>query len=467
MSLHNTKNTDDTTEVSLYETRKAVYYRAVQGLYNNWRVAFVWFTQILYYGLPWLSWGENARPAVLFDLGARKFYLFDLVFWPQDFIWLAVLLIISALGLFLFTAIAGRLWCGYACPQTVYTELFVWIERLFEGDYKRQQKLNTQQWNGAKILRRGGKHVAWILLSLWTGFTLVAYFTPAHVLWGEVMVFDLGPWETFWIFFYALATWSFAGMMRDQVCKYMCPYARFQSAMFDMDTLIITYDAKRGEPRNARKKDSTRAQGDCVDCGICVAVCPTGIDIREGLQYMCIGCAACIDACDRVMDKVDSPRGLIRYSTQSAIDGIYPDSEIKRHIFRPRIVFYITVFSAILIAFGYTMAMRVPLLVDVLRDRNSLSREAPSGEIENLYRLQITNMDAKPHRFEVHTKGIEGIKITRGQITDIPALGAESVVVILEVPRLVLNKPSTPIQFEIVAQDAPNLRCEVKSSFIK
>ncbi|TSA21508.1 MAG: cytochrome c oxidase accessory protein CcoG [Betaproteobacteria bacterium] len=457
--------TDSTVEVSLYETRKKVYYRAVQGLYNNWRVAFVWLTQVIYYGLPWLPW--NDRQAVLFDLGARKFYLFDLVFWPQDFIWLAALLIISALGLFLFTAIAGRLWCGYACPQTVYTEVFVWIERLFEGDHKHQQKLTAQPWNGEKILRRGGKQVAWVLLSLWTGFTLVAYFTPASVLWDEIWVWGFGPWETFWIFFYAFATWGFAGMMRDQVCKYMCPYARFQSAMFDMDTLIITYDEKRGEPRSARKKGDVNAQGDCVDCGICVAVCPTGIDIRNGLQYMCIGCAACIDACDQVMDKVGSPRGLIRYSTQSAIDGVYPDSEIKRHIFRPRILFYITVFSAILIAFGYTMAMRVPLLVDVLRDRNSLSREAPSGEIENLYRLQITNMDAKAHRFEVRAKGIPNLKITRGQITDIPALGAESVVVILEAPRLSLDKPSTPIQFEIVAQDLPSLSRVAKSSFIK
>jgi cytochrome c oxidase accessory protein FixG len=466
LNQHTPNAADSTeTEVSLYETRKKVYYRAVQGLYNNWRVALVWLTQVLYYGLPWLPW--NDRQAILFDLGARKFYLFDLVFWPQDFIWLAALLIISALGLFLFTAIAGRLWCGYACPQTVYTEVFVWIERLFEGDHKHQQKLTAQPWNGDKILRRGGKQIAWVLLSLWTGFTLVAYFTPASVLWDELWVWGFGPWETFWIFFYAFATWGFAGMMRDQVCKYMCPYARFQSAMFDMDTLIITYDEKRGEPRSARKKGDANAQGDCVDCGICVAVCPTGIDIRNGLQYMCIGCAACIDACDQVMDKVGSPRGLIRYSTQSAIDGIYPDSEIKRHIFRPRIVFYITVFSAILIAFGYTMAMRVPLLVDVLRDRNSLSREAPSGEIENLYRLQITNMDAKPHRFEIRAQGIDGLKITRGQITDIPALGAESVVVILEARRLALNKPSTPIQFEIVAQDLPSLSRVAKSSFIK
>lgn len=467
MSQHTPQDANDegTEEVSLYETRKKVYYRAVQGLYNNWRVALVWLTQILYFGLPWLTW--EGRQSILFDLGARKFYLFDWVFWPQDFIWLAALLIISALGLFLFTAIAGRLWCGYACPQTVYTEIFVWIERLFEGDHRRQQKLTAQPWNSEKILRRGGKQLAWILFSFWNGFTLIAYFTPAPVLWQEFLTLSFGPWETFWILFYAFTTWGFAGVMRDQVCKYMCPYARFQSAMFDLDTLIITYDAQRGEPRSARRKGETQAQGDCVDCGICVAVCPTGIDIRNGLQYMCIGCAACIDACDQVMDKVGSPRGLIRYSTQNAIEGAYPDSEIKRHIFRPRILFYIAVFTAILVGVGYTMATRVPLLVDVLRDRNSLSREAPSGEIENLYRLQIINMDANAHRFEVRAKGIPGLKVTRGQTTEIPALGTETVVVTLEAPRLSLNRPSTPIQFEVVAQDTPNLLRETKSSFIK
>ncbi|MDD4882184.1 MAG: cytochrome c oxidase accessory protein CcoG, partial [Gallionellaceae bacterium] len=282
-------------ELKLYEVRQKIYPRAVQGLFNNWRIALVVFTQILYYGLPWLNW--NGRQAVLFDLGARKFFLFDWVFWPQDFVWLAAILIMSALGLFLFTAVAGRLWCGYACPQTVYTELFMWVESWFEGDYKKQQKLNTMPWNGEKIARRGGKHLAWIAISLWTGFTLVAYYTPASALLQELVTWNLGPWETFWIFFYAFATWGFAGFMREQVCKYMCPYARFQSAMFDDDTLIITYDYQRGDPRGARGKNADyKAQGlgDCVDCNICVQVCPTGIDIRNGLQYMCIGCAACI-----------------------------------------------------------------------------------------------------------------------------------------------------------------------------
>ena len=455
-------------QIALYEVRQKIYPRAVQGLFNNWRIALVLLTQIIYYGLPWVTW--EGRQAVLFDLGARKFFLFDWVFWPQDFVWLAAILIISALALFLFTAIAGRLWCGYACPQTVYTELFMWIENWFEGDWKKQQKLNTQPWNGEKILRRGGKHLTWVLLSLWTGFTLVAYFTPATVLWNELLTWTLGPWETFWIFFYAFATWGFAGFMREQVCKYMCPYARFQSAMFDDDTLIITYDYKRGDPRGARKKDADykgQGLGDCVDCGICVQVCPTGIDIRNGLQYMCIGCAACIDACDQVMEKMNYPKGLIRYSTQNVIDGKYGDKDIMKHVFRPRTLFYTVIFLGIIIAFLYTLAQRIPLRVDVIRDRLTLSRETPNGGIENIYRLQIINMDGKPHQYAISAKGIEGLKVTSGDKVDIPALGTVNLNVTLEASRLAVDKPTQPVEFEIRALDDEKLIRAAKSSFLK
>ena len=455
-------------QIALYEVRQKIYPRAVQGLFNNWRIALVLITQIIYYGLPWLNW--NDRQAVLFDLGTRKFFLFDWVFWPQDFIWLAAILIISALALFLFTAIAGRLWCGYACPQTVYTELFMWVEQWIEGDHKKQQKLNTMPWNGEKILRRGGKHLAWIVLSLWTGFTLVAYFTPATVLWQEMVAWNLGPWESFWIFFYAFATWGFAGFMREQVCKYMCPYARFQSVMFDQDTLVITYDYKRGEPRGGRRKDAdyqAAGLGSCVDCGICVQVCPTGIDIRNGLQYMCIGCAACVDACDQVMEKMNYPKGLIRYSTENAIEGKYADKDIVKHVFRPRTLFYTAVFLGIIVAFLYTLANRVPLRVDVIRDRLTLSRETPSGGIENIYRLQIINMDGKPHQYVISAKGIDGLKVTSGDRVDIPALGTVNLNVTLETSRLAVSKPTQPVVFEIRAVDDERLTREAKSSFLK
>jgi cytochrome c oxidase accessory protein FixG len=459
---------DGEQEQQLYAVHQKIYPRAVSGWFNWWRVALVILTQVIYYGLPWLQW--DGRQAVLFDLVNRKFFLFGWVFWPQDFVWLAVILIISALSLFLFTAIAGRLWCGYACPQTVYTELFMWVEKWFEGDYKKQQKLNAQHWNAEKALRRGGKHLAWILLALWTGFTLVAYFTPATVLWQELMVWDLGPWETFWIFFYAFATWGFAGFMREQVCKYMCPYSRFQSAMFDSDTLIITYDYRRGDPRGQRKKAADyKAQGlgDCVDCGICVQVCPTGIDIRNGLQYMCIGCAACIDACNQVMDKMGYAKGLIRYSTQNAVDGKYPDREITKHVFRPRTLFYTVVLGGIILAFLYTLAERIPLRADVIRDRRTLSREVENGQIENLYRLQIINMDGRPHHYSIQAKGIDGLSVAEGGQVDIPALGTVNINVAVRADRLKLDKPSQPVFFTIQAADDPKIVREAKSSFLK
>jgi cytochrome c oxidase accessory protein FixG len=455
-------------EVQLLEVRQKIYPRAVSGIFNNWRVALVIITQLVYYGLPWLSW--NGRQAVLFDLDARKFYLFDLVLWPQDFVWFAALLIISALGLFLFTAIAGRLWCGYACPQTVYTELFMWLEGWFEGDYKKQQKLNSQPWNGEKILRRGGKHLAWVVLALWTGVTLVGYFTPMTVLLKEIATWTMGPWETFWVFFYAFATWGFAGIMREQVCKYMCPYARFQSVMFDQDTLIITYDYRRGDPRGQRKKGADyKAQGlgDCVDCGICVQVCPTGIDIRNGLQYMCIGCAACVDACDQVMAKMNYPKGLIRYSTENAIDGKYADKDIVKHTFRPRTLFYSAILLGIVVAFVWTLALRIPLRVDVIRDRQTLSQEVANGNIENLYRLQIINMDDRRHAYRISAKGVDGLKLTNGGRVEIDALGTANVSVALEASRLALNKPSQAIVFEIVAEDDAKIVREAKSSFLK
>jgi len=467
-NIANSMDNESEEKVSLYEVRQKIYPRAVHGIFNNWRVALVLFTQILYYGLPWLNW--NGRQAVLFDLVNRKFFLFDLVFWPQDFIWLTAILIISALSLFLFTAIAGRLWCGYACPQTVYTELFMWIENWFEGDYKKQQKLNSLPWNGEKIARRGGKHVAWILLSLWTGFTLVAYYTPAKALLAELFTWTLGPWETFWIFFYAFATWGFAGFMREQVCKYMCPYARFQSVMFDQDTLIITYDYQRGEPRGGRRKDAdykSEGLGDCVNCDICVSVCPTGIDIRDGLQYMCIGCAACVDACDQVMDKMGYPRGLIRYSTQNVVDGKYEDKDILKHVFRPRTLFYTVVLTGIILAFFYTLANRIPLRVDVIRDRLTLSRETPSGGLENLYRLQVINMDGKPHHYTITAKGLDGLKITSGDQISVDALGTENLNITLEAPKASVLHPTQPVFFDIKSDDDSHLAREVKSSFLK
>lgn len=456
-------------EQSLLEVRKTIYPRAVHGWFANWRIALVLFTQLLYYGLPWLNW--DGRQSVLFDLAARKFYIFGLVLFPQDFIYLTGLLVISALSLFLFTAVAGRLWCGFSCPQTVYTEIFMWIARKIEGDRPKQIKLDKMPWNAEKISKKTLKHIAWLLFAFWTGFTFVGYFVPIKELVFSFAYWTLGGWEIFWIFFYGFATYGNAGFMREQVCIYMCPYGRFQSVMFDADTLTVTYDPTRGEPRGSRSKsvDRKAAQlGDCVDCGICVQVCPTDIDIRDGLQYECIGCAACIDACDQVMDKMGYPRGLIRYTTENVIDGKYDDQHILAHVMRPRTLVYSLVLLTIVSIFSYSLFTRIPLRADANRDRIAI-RETNEGWVENVYRLQIINMDDKPHRYNIAAAGIPGIKmVSDDKQIDKPVASLENLefVVRLQADPAEIKAISNPVKFTIVASDNPKLRKVVKATFL-
>jgi len=390
---------------ALYEIRRKIYPRAVTGWFARWRVTIVILTQLAFYGTAWLQW--NGRQALLFDLAARKFYIFGLVFWPQDFIYLTALLVVSALSLFLFTAVAGRLWCGYACPQTVYTEIFMWIERRIEGDRTARMRLDRER--GLRRLRlKAAKHALWIGLSLWTGFTFVGYFTPIRQLSAEVVALSLGPWESFWLLFYGFATYGNAGWMREQVCKYMCPYARFQSAMFDPDTLIVTYDRARGEPRGGRSRASDPrglGLGDCVDCGICVQVCPTGIDIRDGLQYECIGCAACIDGCNQVMKKMNYAPGLIRYSTENALAHGWNVRQMLARVLRPRVLVYSGILALVVVAAGASLSLRQPVKVDVIRDRAGLARRAEDGSLENVYRLQIMNASERALKVSIAVRG--------------------------------------------------------------
>ena len=452
--------------VSLYEKHKVVYAKEVKGWWANWRWALVWFTQLIFYGLPWLEW--NDRQAVLFHLVERKFYLFGLVLWPQDVFYLALLLIISAYALFLFTAVAGRLFCGYACPQTVYTEIFMWIENRIEGDRPARMKLDKGAWTARKVRLKVFKHAAWILLSLWTGFTLVGYFTPMSELL-QALPFNLSGWELFWTFFYGGFCYMQAGFLREQVCKYMCPYARFQGVMFDPDTLIISYDPERGEPRGARKKSvdpKAAGLGDCVDCGICVQVCPTGIDIRNGLQYECIGCAACIDACDQVMEKVGSPKGLIRYSTEAALEKHYTGKDIVAHILRPRIMLYTGILIAIMAASAWSLATRVPLKVDVIRDRSTLAREADDGRIENVYNLKIMNTSEEPRRFELSVSGLEGIEIAGEPVVDVASAENREVIVNVRVPPENGKKGANTIYFDIKAMNREGVAVHEKASFL-
>lgn len=393
---------DDSSDESLYEVRRKIYPRAATGVFSSWRVWMVLLTQLIFYGTPWLQW--NGRQAVLFDLGARKFYVFGLVLWPQDVIYLAVLLVISALSLFLFTAIAGRLFCGYACPQTVYTEIFMWIERKVEGDRFARIRLDSDPWSWRKLRVKATKHSLWIAIALWTGFTFVGYFSPVRNLGMQAMTISLGPWESFWMLFYAFATWGNAGFMREQICKYMCPYARFQSVMVDRDTYVVTYDVGRGEPRGSRSRKSDRQSlgiGDCVNCSICVQVCPTGIDIRDGLQYDCIGCGACIDACNQVMDKMDYSRGLIRYTSENAMRRALSVGSARKRMLRPRVLIYSVIWLALAAGFMASLAMRNPLKVDIIRDRASLGREVEGRWIENVYRLQLINTTEAPMRIRI------------------------------------------------------------------
>ncbi len=456
----------DVAVIKMYKAREEIYPREVQGRYASLRWLFVWATQLLFYGLPWLSW--NDRQAVLFDLGARKFYIFGIVLWPQDFIYLAALLIISAYSLFLFTAVFGRVWCGFTCPQTVYTEIFMWIERKIEGNRSARMRIDRQPMSVEKFARKSAKHAVWGAVAIWTGFSFVGYFTPIHTLAGEVAALTLGPWEWFWVLFYSFATYGNAGWMREQVCKYMCPYARFQSAMFDKDSLIITYDTGRGEPRGARSKndpDAAKHLGDCIDCSLCVQVCPTGIDIRNGLQYECIGCAACIDACNSVMDKISAPRGLVRYWTDHAQTYRWSSAQILRHMVRPRVLIYSAVLLVIVSVFFGTLLTRTPVKMDVIRDRGSMGREVENGQIENVYRLQIMNTDESRHHYHIGVEGIEGITLQgTGEVT-LGSTESRSLPVDVRVPEGKGSKGSNKIWFTLIDTDHPEVSLREKAVF--
>ena len=456
----------DEEMISLYASQEKIYPRSVSGLFSNWRWGMVFLTQLVFYGVPWLEWGQ--RQAVLFDLGSRRFYIFGLVLYPQDFIYLTGILVISALSLFLFTAVAGRLWCGYACPQTVYTEIFLWIEKKVEGDRSARMRRDAQPLSVEKLTRKSTKHVLWLLVALWTGFTFVGYFTPIKELGLEFLQMNMSSWEVFWTFFYGFATYGNAGFMREQVCKHMCPYARFQSAMFDKDTLIVTYDDARGEPRGARsrKADPTALNlGSCVDCSLCVQVCPTGIDIRKGLQYECIGCGACVDVCDTVMDKMGYARGLVKYTTENAMKLGWTQSQTLRHILRPRVLIYATILGGVVLAMLVSLSLRTPFKVDVVRDRGVTARIVNGGKIENVYRLQIMNATESLQHYKIGVSGLKGLVVSSEDVVDVKSTEARWVAVRVQAPFDVAAPGSHVMQFDIKSLDSPGQLVE-KSVFL-
>lgn len=397
--------------VQFYASSKRIHPKLAKGRFSNWRIIAVVITQLVFYVVPWLQW--NGRQAVLFDIAASKFYVFGITLLPSELIFLTGIMLVSAFGLFWWTTIAGRLWCGYACPQTVYTEIMLWFDHLFEGDRSKRLKLDKEGWTAHKIRIKTPKYLVILLFCFWTGFTFAGWFTPIRPQWFELFSFDLSNTQWFTIVFYGFATWFMAHIMREQVCFYMCPYARFQSAMFDKDTLLVSYDNERGEPRGARKKNQEATPlGDCVNCTLCVQVCPTGIDIRDGLQYQCIGCGACIDACDEVMDKIGSPRGLIRYTTEAALAHEYADKDIKKRLLRPRVLGYGLILFLVSCGLLYGIFSRDLMNIDIIKDRGVMVRQNNEGLLENTYNLRLSNASEKTLYVQTKVSGFDHIELT-------------------------------------------------------
>ncbi|MCS3513635.1 MULTISPECIES: cytochrome c oxidase accessory protein CcoG [Pseudomonas] len=437
-----------------------IHTRSFTGLFRTLRVAGAGFLFLAFFGTVWLNWG--GRQAVLWDLAESKFHIFGATFWPQDFILLSALLIICAFGLFAITVFAGRVWCGYTCPQSSFTWLFMWCEKITEGERNQRIKLQAAPWSLDKLARRSAKHTLWLGISVLTGLTFVGYFTPIRPLAAELLTWQMGGVSLFWVLFFTGATYINAGWLREAVCMHMCPYARFQSVMFDKDTLTISYDTARGENRGPRKREVKPADvglGDCIDCQLCVQVCPTGIDIRDGLQMECIGCAACIDACDSIMDKMGYARGLVSYTSEHQLQGG------KAHLLRPRLIGYSAVLLVMIAALVVALVERPLVSLDVTKDRG-MFRENAQGLIENIYSLKVINKTQQRQDYRVELLDAEGfqlqgkteISLAPGEIVDMPV----SVALLADKPA----SSSQTIRFKVTDVDAPSIYSVADSRFV-
>ena len=437
-----------------------IHTRSFTGLFRTLRLSGAGFLFLAFFGTVWLNWG--GRQAVLWDLAESKFHIFGATFWPQDFILLSALLIICAFGLFAITVFAGRVWCGYTCPQSSFNWLFMWCEKVTEGERNQRIKLQAAPWSPNKLARRAAKHTLWLGISVLTGLTFVGYFTPIRPLAAELLTWQMGGVSLFWVLFFTAATYINAGWLREAVCMHMCPYARFQSVMFDKDTLTISYDAARGESRGPRKREVKPADvglGDCIDCHLCVQVCPTGIDIRDGLQMECIGCAACIDACDSIMDKMGYARGLVSYTSEHQLQGG------KTHLLRPRLIGYSAVLLVMIAALVVALVERPMVSLDVTKDRG-MFRENAQGLIENIYSLKVINKTQQRQDYRLELVDAEGfqlqgkteISLAPGEISDVPV----SVALLADKPA----SSSQTLRFKVTDVDEPWIYSAADSRFV-
>ena len=437
-----------------------IYVRSINGVFTAIRQKLNWILMLGFFLLPWIPYGD--RQAVIFDLAEQKFHIFGLIIWPQDLVLLAALLMIAAYALFLVTTFIGRVWCGFTCPQTIWTFIFIWVEEKVEGKFNKRKKLDQQANNWDKIWKKGLKHSIWLFISLITSLTFLAFFVPVQQLYIDVFTLNASGLIYFWTLFFTFCTYGNAGWMREIMCLHMCPYARFQSAMFDKDTFSVAYDAQRGEsrgPRSRKKDPKELGLGDCIDCNLCVQVCPTGIDIRDGLQYECINSGACIDACDNTMERMGYEKGLINYTTEHRLEGH------STKVMRPKLLGYGAILIVMLGLFFAQIASVDPAGLSVLRDRNQLFRVNNQGLVENTYTLKVINKTQQEQEYKLDVSGLpdsiwygkQTITVDPGEVLNLPiSLGAD--------PEK-LSSPVSTIQF--ILSDNEEFTMEVESRFIK
>lgn len=407
---------------SLYEKRKAVFPKAVDGRFRRLKWAVMAVTLTIYYVTPWLRWDRGPyapNQAVLIDLAHRRFYMFGIEIWPHEFYYVAGLLVMAGVGLFLVTSSVGRAWCGYACPQTVWTDVFQHVERWMDGDRNAQVRLQKAPWGPRKIARRLAKWSIWLVISVATGGAWIFYFADAPTLARDLLTGEAAFVAYATVAVLTATTFIFGGFMREQVCIYMCPWPRIQAAMVDEKSLIVTYKDWRGEPRGSLKEAQANPGvfGDCIDCLQCVQVCPTGIDIREGSQVGCITCALCIDACDKVMDQVGRPRGLIDYATFEGCEeekAGRPAPSLLKTLLRPRAILYFWLWAGIGLAMLFAVGNRSRLDISVLQDRNPVYVQLADGAVRNAYTVKIRNMENRPRTMAIAVSGLDGAVIWPG-----------------------------------------------------